>query len=379
MPAPLRPLRAASGRHATTPSASFSGGGRQRARCAPRAQHEHQGHQGGASPQHHNHHHRHQQRQQQRLLSQTTFLETDSRVVAIGDLHGDLNKAVSALKIAGVLSVSDAGAPVWSGGDAVVVQLGDILDRGDHEIQILHLLLRLREQARACGGDVKLLNGNHETLNICGDFRYVTHGGFAESARVAGLPPDMEGQFQAQLKARIALFTPGGPIAQELSRSYVALKINDTVFAHGGILPHHVDYGLDRLNDDMSAWVSGVEGAKVPLLAMGSPDSVLWNREYSRENWQSGQAMQRSCAILRQTLQKLGANQMVVGHTPQEKGCNCSCEGRIWRIDVGMSSGVCNAPAQVIEITKAAGQGPNAKSRVRVLTEHGVVSRMGGR
>ena len=61
---------------------------------------------------------------------------------------------------------------------------------------------RLKEQAKEAGGDVFLLNGNHESLNICGDFRYVTSGGFRESARVAGLPPEMASRFQAQLKAR---------------------------------------------------------------------------------------------------------------------------------------------------------------------------------
>ena len=62
----------------------------------------------------------------------------------------------------------------------------------------------------------------------------------------------MAGKFQAQLKARIALFAPGGPIAQELANSYAALQINDTVFAHGGIMPHHVEYGLRKINDEMS-------------------------------------------------------------------------------------------------------------------------------
>ena len=289
--------------------------------------------------------------------------------MAIGDLHGDLQKTVAALKLAGVLSVSPDGAPVWCGGDTVIVQLGDILDRGDHEIQILHLFLRLKEQAKLRGGDVFLLNGNHESLNICGDFRYVTSGGFLESARVAGLPPEMAGRFQAQLKARVALFAPGGPIAQELANSYVALQINDTVFAHGGIMPHHVDYGLGRLNDEMSGWMRGEEGARSPIVAMGSPDSVLWCREYSREQWNTQVDRGRSCALLIKVLSELGANQMVVGHTPQERGCNAECDGKIWRIDVGMSSGVCNAAAQVIEIQPPAEEG--ARSQIRVLRAEG--------
>ena len=176
----------------------------------------------------------------------------------------------------------------------------------------------------------------------------------------------MFGNFQAQLKARIALFAPGGPIAQELAKSYVALQINDTVFAHGGIMPHHVDYGLGRLNDEMSRWMRGEQGAKSPIFAMGSPDSVLWCREYSREIWKSPVDRNRSCAILSKVLNRLKANQMVVGHTPQERGCNCACDGKIWRIDVGMSSGVCNAAAQVIEIMPPRNGSTN--SEITVLT-----------
>jgi hypothetical protein len=52
---------------------------------------------------------------------------------AVGDLHGDLGKTVDSLVLAGVLTERD-GQPAWCGGDTVVVQLGDVLDRGDHEI-----------------------------------------------------------------------------------------------------------------------------------------------------------------------------------------------------------------------------------------------------
>ncbi len=36
--------------------------------------------------------------------------------------------------MAGVLEMSAEGKPIWTGNDAVVVQLGDVLDRGDAEI-----------------------------------------------------------------------------------------------------------------------------------------------------------------------------------------------------------------------------------------------------
>lgn len=51
----------------------------------------------------------------------------------VGDIHGDLPKAIRALEVAGVLGEQD-GRPLWTGGDTTIVQLGDVLDRGDCEI-----------------------------------------------------------------------------------------------------------------------------------------------------------------------------------------------------------------------------------------------------
>ncbi len=56
-------------------------------------------------------------------------------------------------------------------------QVGDILDRGDHELRTLMFLERLAGEARAAGGALHLLNGNHETMNAMGDLRYATPGG----------------------------------------------------------------------------------------------------------------------------------------------------------------------------------------------------------
>lgn len=55
-------------------------------------------------------------------------------------------------------------------------QVGDQLDRGDEEIQILYALERLQREAQAAGGALHVLNGNHETMNVAQDMRYGTRG-----------------------------------------------------------------------------------------------------------------------------------------------------------------------------------------------------------
>lgn len=40
-----------------------------------------------------------------------------------------------------------------------------------------------------------------------------------------------------------------GSVAQRfLARHHTVLQIGSTVFVHGGILPSHADYGLERIN-----------------------------------------------------------------------------------------------------------------------------------
>jgi len=70
--------------------------------------------------------------------------------------------------------------------------------------------------------------------------RYVTPGAFLESAEWFGMPRDIAARnWDGCIQARAALYLPGGKIARELSRNPTVLVVNDTAFAHGGLLPAH--------------------------------------------------------------------------------------------------------------------------------------------
>lgn len=62
------------------------------------------------------------------------------RIVAIGDLHGDKAQAAKVLMLAGLV---DSNLD-WIGGNAVLVQTGDIVDRGPNSIELLLIFQKLQ-------------------------------------------------------------------------------------------------------------------------------------------------------------------------------------------------------------------------------------------
>jgi hypothetical protein len=257
----------------------------------------------------------------------------------MGDLHGDLDVTRSVLRMVGAIDANDH----WSGGDLVVVQLGDQLDRGDQERGILELFERLELEAPRAGGALYVLNGNHEVMNAQADFRYVTPGGFQDFAATPERPEwgAMLARVPARMRGRVAAFAPGGVWARRLAAHNTVMVIGDTVFVHGGLLAAHVDFGLERINRAVRDYLLGVQPT-LPALLEGE-DSPLWHRAFAMGD---DPAM---CTALAQMLERVGAKRLVIGHTVQQRGINSACEGRVWRIDVGLSR-YYHGPVQVLEL-----------------------------
>ena len=262
------------------------------------------------------------------------------KLVALGDLHGDLAATRAALKLAGAIDDQDH----WVGGTLTVVQNGDQIDRGDQDRAILELFERLADEARAAGGAVHALNGNHELMNAQGDLRYVTEGAMKDFEGVGGL--DLRSPRLASMpaagRARAAAFMPGGPYARKIADRKVILMVGDTVFAHAGVLPAHVRYGVGKMNRETAAWLEGQSAS--PPAAVLAEDGPVWTRRYGSKELGAD-----DCEVLGRALEGRGAKRMVVGHTVQKEGITSGCEGRVWRVDVGMSAYYGGKPA-VLEI-----------------------------
>eukprot|EP00966_Prymnesium_polylepis_P010317 238078-Prymnesium_polylepis.1 len=251
---------------------------------------------------------------------------------AIGDLHGDLERAHAALGLAGLANASGH----WLGGTATLVQTGDLVDRGPHSLEVIKLFEALEVQAHAAGGRLQRLLGNHEVLNMEGDVRYVHP---AELSSVGG---------RAKWSA---LFEPNeGALASRLTKYPTATVAGSgacrTLFVHGGLQPRYLRGGggwsaqLADLNERFRGGLllarKGRGGAanldkesrqKLELLGNEGP---VWYRGYAL-----GQES-AVCDALRATLDAAGAWRMVVGHTitADHTHVQVRCGGLYHMIDV---------------------------------------------
>lgn len=260
-----------------------------------------------------------------------------ARLVAIGDVHGDLEAYRAALRLAGAIGEDDH----WSGGALFVVQVGDLLDRGDDEPEVLALTARLEREAAAAGGHFVALDGNHEFMNTQRDFRYVTPEGFTDYARYREQASrEARRELPRAMHGRAGAFEPGSEHARAFAARNVVVVVGDTVFVHGGLVPEVAAQGLDAINEAARAFFLGER----PLARMlATEDSPVWHRGYAVEDGPE------TCAQLEDALTRVRAARMVIGHTVQQGGITSACDGRVFRIDVGLARHY-GGPVQVLEI-----------------------------
>ena len=246
------------------------------------------------------------------------------RVVAVGDVHGDVDALAEVLRLAGLIDKKRQ----WVGGKAHLVQTGDIADRAPRTRDCYELLMRLEREALAAGGRVHVLLGNHEVMNMLGDLRYLTPEELASYADQSPVP-DAPGTPRGLAGHRVA-FGPEGRYGRWLRGRPGVLRIDGTLFMHGGLQPAVPARTLAELN----RWV---RQDLFPGQAPGggtNPLGPLWFRGYALEpeaRWSEG---------LAEVLQRFGAKRMVMGHTPQKDGrIGMRFGGRTLFIDTGLSAG----------------------------------------
>ena len=317
------------------------------------------------------------------VAASTASAQQPQRIVAVGDLHGDLDAWQAIARNAGVM---DAGGH-WAGGRTVLVQLGDITDRWADSLKIVRSLQQLQKEAPRAGGKVYVVLGNHEAMNLQGDNRYTTPGEYAafvdgQSAQrrdriyeankaqlVAAyraqdpkITPDqvrakwMEEHPLGWVEHRLA-WGPSGELGQWATHNPAILRIGNTLFVHGGISVEYSKQPIDAINQRIAAAMAA--GDDSPTSVLTDPLGPLWYRglvqadadaQAERAKATPAAAPLRPDQELEVVLAAYGAQRLVIAHTPSIAGIQITAKGRLARIDTGISRAY-GGPVTWLEIT----------------------------
>jgi hypothetical protein len=169
-------------------------------------------------------------------------------VYVTSDPHGHRGVLVGALQGSGLLDAQEN----WSGGDAELWVLGDLMDRGPDGVGVVDLVMRIQAQAESVGGSVGVVLGNHEVLAL-GMHRY----------GLAGTAVDAE-----SMSLILTWEANGGRIEDqealtdrhiEWMESLPALAVHDDILLMHSDTTRYLEYGreIDAVNEGISKALAG--------------------------------------------------------------------------------------------------------------------------
>ncbi len=309
----------------------------------------------------------------------STILPAVDRIIAIGDIHGDANLMIECLEISKVIikckekEAKEAGIKIkinnknryykWIGGKTVVVQIGDQNDSCrpingscDHikndkadDINILKFFTELHNLAKEDGGAVYSLLGNHEIMNVNGNFTYTSNAN-VESFR-GYVDPRTGEKFENPEKGITYAFSNGNEYAVYMGCTRQSiLIIGDFLFVHAGLENKFLKKyrgrdQLSKLNNIVKNWLlNNLNKLKedpniIKNMLNSSEHSPFWTRILGQMDKHLPYSNEDCQKYLAPILEAYKIKGMVIGHTPQmdNGGVNSTCDNKLFRIDFGGS------------------------------------------
>lgn len=252
----------------------------------------------------------------QEMMNEPSVYKKPSKILAISDIEGNF---VPFMKLLLANKVIDRFLR-WTFNDGHLVIVGDCFDRGEEVMECLWLIYYLEEKARKAGGYVHFLLGNHEIMNLNGDWRYV-HPTYAKSS---GVP-------------FTALYSGNNELWRWLCTKNIMEKIGDILFVHGGIAPELLQLKLSvaDINNRVRPFYNRANQTfEDPLLStvFNSIKSPFWYRGYYlNENGVSED-------VINATLEHFGVKTIVTGHTVVSQ-VTSYFDGKLINIDTDHAAG----------------------------------------
>lgn len=311
------------------------------------------------------------------LVPTVAIAQAPPRIVAVGDLHGDWAAWRAIATAAGLIDAKGR----WTGGKTILVQTGDVPDRGPDTLKIIDDLMRLQKEARAAGGQVVAMVGNHESMMMIGDLRYVDPGEYAAFATKKSADV-RRNVFDANQRALVeayrrrdpsisqeavreawykdnplgklehnAAWRPDGRIGRWVVKNPAVVLIDGNLFVHGGISAGYATRPIAEINRNVAAALTATDDSLTAIIS--DPNGPLWYRGFAPTAPGAPPAEGEEATApaptptppappagpseLDTVLKAYGAKRMIIAHTPAPSGIVIADGGRLVRIDTGIS------------------------------------------
>lgn len=218
-------------------------------------------------------------------------------IFVVADTHGQFEILVALLQKQKIL---DARLR-WAFGKGRLIFLGDAFDRGPNQTEVLWLIYQLEGEAAKAGGGVHFVLGNHETMILRGNLRYL-HPKYPESAKALGVGSYAE------------LFSDRTVLGNWLRTRPAVLKVNQLLCLHGGISREVVErkLTLEQINNSVRDALNGKGEKDERVSFVMGQSGPLWYRGYFKDIADFRTATSDDIDAIRTYF---GVQRILVGHT----------------------------------------------------------------
>lgn len=253
---------------------------------------------------------------QQSLMLQPSVYAQPEKLLALSDIEGNLAALTALLKGNGVMDDQQN----WTFGNGHLVFAGDMFDRGTQVTECLWLIYALEEKAKAAGGYVHFILGNHEIMNLQGEHRY-TQKKYMDNAIAA----------KHTLKE---LYGSNSELGKWLRTKNIMEKIGNILFVHGGISPvvTRLNYPIEKINDIARPYYDiNYSGKTEDTLLVVKGVGPTWYRGYYNKDYTEQQ--------LDSTLGFYKADHIITGHTIISDTITSLFNGKLFNTDTQHAAG----------------------------------------
>ncbi|RYG11760.1 MAG: metallophosphoesterase [Chitinophagaceae bacterium] len=214
----------------------------------------------------------------------------------------------------------------WIFGKGHLVICGDLFDRGSYVAETIWLLYKLEQDARAKGGYLHTILGNHDIMNLSGDLRYLDKK-YLDNAKLLGVD-------------YMDLYSNDTELGRWLRSKNLVEKIGDNLCLHAGVAPeiNKLKLTLEEINTGSRPFYDKAKkrdlftDERIWKLFDGSKSSVFWYRGYFSEPKATEAEVNETLAIYK-------VKRIIVGHTITAENVGFYYNGKVLGIDVNQHKG----------------------------------------